>query len=117
MCSATSIKYITVKTSFRGFHKYTNAPDEVAFLRNKHRHVFGVRVSIEVDHSDRDVEFFILQQEIDQCISENFLNKELEESCEMIAETIAEYLLQREYKILQVEVDEDGENAGGIRYE
>jgi hypothetical protein len=33
---------IQVRTSFVGVHQWKDAPDEVAFLRNLHRHVFKV---------------------------------------------------------------------------
>ena len=42
---------IVVRTSFEGIHQYTNAPEEVDFLRHPHRHMFYVEAEIEViDH-------------------------------------------------------------------
>ena len=37
-------RYIFITDKFEGYHKYVDAPEEVAFLRNAHRHLFGVRV-------------------------------------------------------------------------
>ena len=31
-----------VTTQLEGFHKWEQAPDEVAYLRERHRHMFGV---------------------------------------------------------------------------
>lgn len=48
-----------------GFHKYPDAPEEVAYLRNKHRHIFFVEVWVEQKHNERDVEYHILKN---QCL-------------------------------------------------
>ena len=61
--------YIIVKTSFRGFHQYKDAPDQVAFLKNLHRHDFIVEAKIEVKHDDRELEFFIEQSALDVTIA------------------------------------------------
>jgi len=39
-----------ITTQFEGIHKYPNAPDEMAFLRFDHRHIFHVTVWIEQFH-------------------------------------------------------------------
>ena len=62
-------KRIIVTNSFKGCHKYADAPDCVAFLRNVHRHVFNVKTTIEVTHNNRDIEFFMLQDEIERFVS------------------------------------------------
>ena len=33
-------RWIRVRTTFEGFHCWPSAPNEVAFLRNVHRHLF-----------------------------------------------------------------------------
>ena len=55
---------ILIKTSFEGFHKYENAPEEVAFLRVLHRHTFNVEVEMETFHNDREIEFIMVQHEL-----------------------------------------------------
>lgn len=63
------LKVIYINTSFVGFHRWDSAPEEVAFLRDLHRHIFNVKVTVEVSHNDRDVEFFLLKKDVDFCIS------------------------------------------------
>jgi 6-pyruvoyl-tetrahydropterin synthase len=114
---------IKVRTSFRGFHYWSSAPEEVSFLRNKHRHIFYVEVTIPVNHDDRDLEFFLVQQQIDSVISllfkdtidVNLQTYDLQsQSCEMIASKIGKILLNRYLQIDQitVSVSEDEENFG-----
>ena len=57
-------KHITVKNDFVGYHRYANAPEDVAFLRAWHRHHFIVKTSIPVNHNEREFEFFELQNKI-----------------------------------------------------
>jgi len=108
---------ITVRTRFEGLHCYPNAPEEVSFLRNLHRHVFHVDVTLTVFHDDRDVEFFILQREIDKFISEHVSQLD-NKSCEMIARTIFNYIFDkysnRDY--YEVSVSEDGENGATVKF-
>jgi hypothetical protein len=109
-------KYIIVKTHFRGFHAYLDAPDKVAFLRNLHRHDFLVEAKIEVSHSDRELEFFIVQEDLDNIIKSE-INFNDVGSCEMAAGAIIKGLLQREKyrnRLIEVSVSEDGENRGVI---
>ena len=44
-----------------GYHKWADAPEEVRYLSNHHRHLFTVRAEFDVTHDDRDVEFHIAQ--------------------------------------------------------
>lgn len=99
---------IFITTQFEGFHKWENAPDEVAFLRNFHRHLFKVKVYFKVNLTDRDLEFFIQKKEINKQIY-NYLSKRkgTMESCEKMCEFIA----STDNRITKVEVNEDGENG------
>ena len=42
--------FVVVKTEFEGFHSWEDAPDEVSFLRNLHRHIFHVTAKWKVNH-------------------------------------------------------------------
>lgn len=106
--------YIIVKTQFQGFHRYKNAPDEVEFLRNYHRHLFKVECTIPVDHANRQLEFFIIKEKLDKYLDKVFKNENLELSCEQIAERICNYLNKIGVPCTKVEVSEDGENVGGF---
>jgi len=57
-------KTIFITTSFEGVHCYPSAPEGVVFLRVPHRHIFGVRVEVEVYHDDRELEFILLKRKI-----------------------------------------------------
>lgn len=119
-------KTITVTTSFEGIHRYDKAPKEVAFLRTPHRHVFNVRVEVEVFHDDRDIEFIILKHRIDEAIreeagfDEHTNTWDLETgSCEMVASRIAEMYLPQfvdkyNQRYIGVTVDEDGQNGATV---
>lgn len=106
---------VWVTASFVGFHKWIDAPDEVAFLRNEHRHVFHVKVSVAVTHGDRDVEFFILKRDLsDHCAG--FAGRSFLYSCEQVAFILGELLQKDQYKVQWVEVSEDGENGARVEY-
>ena len=102
-------KFIEVSLSFEGFHKYENAPDDVAFLRNIHRHIFGVDVMIEVTHNNREIEFFQFQRVISKILKK--IDKQHVGSCEMVAEHVYENV-KTLYpgRLLSISVDEDNEN-------
>ena len=108
---------VWVTAEFIGFHQWNNAPQEVSFLRNLHRHVFKVKAQVAVSHSDRDVEFFILQRDLKEVLSllRAKLSMDSGMSCEMMAEGIITSLQERGYVVEQVEVSEDGENGAIVR--
>lgn len=116
------ITFITVKTKFEGVHCYPNAPEEVAYLRNPHRHEFHVEAEIEVFHDDRELEFIMVKHRIDEFFE---IHSELGSmSCEMIAMELRNHLWKlyplpkgedtfsgtRGRKI-NIRVSEDGENG------
>lgn len=109
-------KYVEVRFEFEGMHHWLDAPKEVFFLKNLHRHMFHVRVRIEVFHDDREVEFILLKRELEKMsiCSEFYLG---ERSCEMIAKIFYDYV--KEYKgrerDTEVEVSEDGENGAILK--
>jgi len=106
---------VWVTDSFVGFHKWIDAPDEVAFLRNEHRHVFHVKVSVVAAHGDRDVEFFILKRNLSlHC--ERFAGQSFLYSCEQLASRLGALLQKDRYKVQWIEVSEDGENGARVEY-
>lgn len=103
-------KTVFCTTRFEGFHCWPEAPNEVAFLRDRHRHEFRVRAEVTVDHADRDVEFILLKRKLDKKIDtiledENTANW----SCEMWAITLID-----ELDLDACEVSEDGENGAYV---
>lgn len=103
------MKMIWVRTTFPGFHRQLNAPDEVSFLRFYHRHVFHVRVGVEVEGTDHNVDLFILQRALNEYLTIHFQDHLFDSSCEQIATT----LLQK-FNAVLVEVSEDGENGATV---
>lgn len=104
---------IIVKTQFEACHRWPDAPDEVAFLRNLHRHMFFVEAELAVSHNDRELEFFIVKDRI-----RNFLTALMLEyanagndtfSCEDIAEAVLS-----EIEAKSVTVYEDNENGARV---
>lgn len=101
-------KYVVVKTQFEAFHRYVNAPECVKFLRSFHRHIFFVKVYVEIS-ADREVEFFMLKKEIDNFIEDNFSSRKMDLSCEAMAEEILTY-----FRADMVGVYEDNENGSEV---
>lgn len=106
-------RFIFVTTKIEGLHRYPDAPDEVSYLRNLHRHLFGVKVKIEVFHNDRDLEFIMVKHVVENYLNAIFSIKVESISCEMIANDLYEVLKGRygKVRLIQIEVDEDGENG------
>ena len=57
--------YVTFRK--RGLHRYAAAPAEVDYLAHPHRHTFWFKVSIEVRHNDRDIEFHLFRTGWNRC--------------------------------------------------
>jgi len=106
---------IFVTFSFEGEHCYPDAPKEVYYLRNVHRHMFNVRVVIDVYHDEREIEFHMFKRELQKLYTsyENCSNK----SCETMARELAGYLMiHYRGRDFSITVDEDGENGAIINY-
>jgi len=101
---------IWIRFQFEAFHRWKDAPDEVAFLRDRHRHLFHVRVEWPVSHANRDREFFIEQRKAQRAVEWLRLEPDSEEwSCETWAARIGESV-----GASRVEVSEDGENGATV---
>lgn len=107
-----------------GFHRYPDAPDEVAYLRDRHRHVFKFRVTVEVTHNDREIEFHMLKNWLVGMYDTGHLEVDYK-SCEMLAEDLLA-VIRGKYGILDsigggiareisVEVSEDGECGAVVK--
>ena len=107
---------IWVKFTQHGIHRYPDAPEEVSYLQNPHRHLFHFKVTAQVFHDNRDIEFHMLQN---WCKS--LYQGELQvdyKSCEMLARELLEALKARYGEIfLQVEVSEDDECGAVVTYD
>lgn len=108
-CKSVNMR-IFVTASFEGIHCYPDAPEEVAFLRNPHRHIFHIRYEVDVFHDDRELEFILVKRALEAQIPtlKNLENK----SCEMIARTILKWSDDSfGLRSVCITVSEDNENG------
>ena len=107
--------YIWITTSFAGKHCWPSAPEHVFFLRSLHRHLFTVKVYIEVFHNEREVEFITFKSYINKFTG---FDENQEASCETFSDLLYEYIV-KEYpgRRIIIEVGEDGENGSRKEYE
>ena len=92
---------------------------DVSFLASPHRHIFHFRVSIDVFHNDRDIEFIQFKRWLESLYSGNNSVLELDfKSCEMIADDLYVQIADRyPNRNISIQVAEDGENGALIKYE
>ena len=105
-----------VTWKLHGTHCYPNAPDEVAYLKVEHRHLFGFKVTLDVTHQDREIEFHMLQNRcIEFCKDKMGLDHM---SCEMMATKVLTFVegLHGTNRNTEVQVDEDGECGAVVRF-
>lgn len=115
------MKTIVVKTSFEGIHCWPEAPAEVKYLRQLHRHIFNVVVEIEVKHMDRELEFIMVKHKLNEWLAEHFDSQGVWQmgrlSCEQVAWELVEKLSQQYgTRFIKVCVLEDGENGACIQW-
>ena len=91
---------------------------DVSFLASPHRHIFHFRVSIDVFHNDRDIEFIQFKRWCESLYSGSSSVLELDwKSCEMIADDLYIQIADRyPGRAVVIEVSEDGENGCSISY-
>ena len=91
---------------------------DVSFLANPHRHIFHFRVSIDVFHNDRDIEFIQFKRWLESLYNSSNTVLELDwKSCEMIADDLYTQIAGRyPGRAVVIEVSEDGENGCSISY-
>lgn len=113
-------RMIWVTFKVRGFHCYPDAPEEVAYLRERHRHQFGFRVWIEVWGDNREIEFHMTQAWLESLYARGGALEADGKSCEMLANELYARMVQEERfqrRDIWIEVDEDGECGAFMRYE
>ena len=136
MDNKSSMIWVTFQKE--GIHKYpaalddpklaTGGWDDVSFLGYPHRHIFKFRVSIEVFHNDRDIEFIQFKRWLQRLYDmapdggEGHSNTKVLEldykSCEMISDELFEKIAERyPERSVHIEVSEDGENGCFIKYD
>lgn len=109
------MKMIWVTFRKAGLHFYpaagTQGLEDVGYLAHPHRHLFHFKVSVQVFHDDRDIEFHQLLNYLEANVTTESLNHK---SCEMIANDVYD-LIEAKHRHpfncrkVVVEVSEDGE--------
>jgi hypothetical protein len=123
---ATSTKFIWTTFQKEGIHRYPEAlidaalatGDEydVSFLGHPHRHIFHFRVSIEVTHDNRDIEFIQFKRWLEKLYNEGTLVLDYR-SCEMMSDDLYVHIAARyPGRAVIIQVSEDGENGCEISY-
>ena len=114
------MKIRTIATvSVPGFHSWPDAPETVSFLRDRHRHLFHIRVEWAVQVLDRGIEFFMAQRRVEPAFR-GFFDRGPDgfEFGSNSCEAIADFLLNKlDPPPFAVEVWEDGENGGRVERE
>lgn len=117
----TPQKFIWVTFQRVGFHKYPDALTDpaltdVSYLGSRHRHLFKFKVTIEVLHNNREIEF---HQFLNFCES-IFDSKTVDidyKSVEMLADDMHKVISEKyPNRIIKLEVSEDGECGCEITY-
>ncbi|MCC8157482.1 MAG: hypothetical protein LIO54_09440 [Oscillospiraceae bacterium] len=106
--------FIITKNHIPGFHYWEAAPDDIAYLQNRHRHIFDITCKIPVTHDDRDKEIIAVQADIEAYLFQKYGTAAFHidiggMSCEMLAKELADV-----FEAVSVVVQEDGQ--GGAEY-
>ena len=114
-------KMIWVSFQKEGIHKYPAALEDpnladVSFLGYPHRHIFHFKVTIQVFHDDRDIEFIQFKRWCESLYADGTIDLN-NSSCEMISDTLyAQIEAKYPGRDVWIEVSEDNENGSFIRY-
>ena len=119
-------KMIWITFQKEGIHKYpaaltdpnlaTGDEYDVSFLGYPHRHIFHFKVSIEVFHDDRDIEFIQFKRWLENLYKDAILALDFK-SCEMIAEDLYSQIAARyPGRAVWIDVSEDEENGCHIQF-
>lgn len=99
-----------------GFHCWPDAPDRRGYLRDRHRHLFHVQVSMAVAHDDREVEFHDVRDEAVRLFKALGRDGDMGAmSCEAMARKIGAALAWSYARAVEVSVWEDGEFGATVR--
>ena len=102
---------IIVRAEIMADHKWPEAPEERGYLANQHVHIFKITARAPVSHSDRQIEFHDLGEELNRAVRRiadhrmNGLATFGDMSCEQIGEKVLELMPQ----LSSVIVSEDGQ--------
>lgn len=103
--------FIWITFTLERMHRWIDAPEEVEYLKWHHRHIFHFKVSLEIKHDDREVEFQLFKRRLARQAQEAIPDIS-DLSCEQMGNIIA-VIVNEDYpsRNIIVEVSEDGENG------
>ena len=109
------VNYIWVTARKEMLHYYPDAPKQVEYLRNPHRHIFHIKFYIEIFSDDREIEFIMFKHEVEDLLKDEDIKTM---SCEMLANHL-HVMMDIKYKNrkMKIEVSEDGENGASMEYD
>jgi hypothetical protein len=89
---------------------------DVSFLASPHRHIFHFKVSIDVFHNDRDIEFIQFKRWLENLYASDTVQLDYK-SCEMIADDLYVQIANTyPGRAVVISVSEDNENGCTITY-
>ena len=102
---------VFARNQFEATHSWPECPiEEVAYLRDEHRHVFHIESHKVVDHDDRDTEFIVLKHRVQEQLEEWYPEHKMgSTSCEMLA-----IRLIGKFGLSRCMVAEDNENGAWV---
>jgi hypothetical protein len=118
-----SLASVCATVRLHGFHRWPDAPMAVGHLRDRHRHLFTVRLWAPVQHDDRDIEFQLLQRAALSALLDLYPlahcghATEIElgtDSCEHVARKLVMRLGGGGVQLSAIEVWEDDENGARL---
>jgi hypothetical protein len=101
---------ILLNIAIEGFHYYPDAPEEVSFLANPHRHIFNITAKIQVNDLNREQEIILSERFLKNYLYAKFGNpcQFNKMSCEMIAVDILNQFKNKGYNYVKVLEDNGG---------
>lgn len=123
---AQAVRQIFVTFQKEGIHCYPAAATDpmlatgneydVSFLASPHRHIFHFRVTIDVEHSDRAIEFIQFKRWLENLYKDSILQLDYK-SCEMMAEDLYVQIVGKyPGRNVTIEISEDGENGAILTF-
>jgi len=114
-------KKIWVTFQRKGIHLYPAAKTDeslkdVSYLGYPHRHLFKFKITIEVWHDDREIEFHQFLNWVESLYDTKILELDFQ-SCEMIGNSLIAKIVEKfPGRNLEVDVSEDGECGAIVSY-
>jgi hypothetical protein len=105
-----------IQTRLEFLHHWTEAPEEVKFLRSLHRHELHIRVEFAQEHCDRHFEYIMEKRALDKWLADRKSTWPKRTSCEDVCNFLLGYFRRYGPNLpITIEVLEDGENGAILR--